>query len=256
MKRANNIRILALLLALLLTVCFTFTACQDAPGSGSDEPQEAQTETQVDSAEPSTEDSTAPETSDDTSSDSDTQAPADTPNAEASTQTPASQPSGNNDTSESTPQQPTTTPGDNETTQTPEPQEQYCSLSIDCITILSNMDQLTRGKEGLVPSDGILLGKTQVKYEEGDTVYTLLKRELQSRKMHFEFQGSGSSAYLAGLCNLYEQDCGKLSGWEFTVNGTFPSVGLGVYKLSPGDTVALRYTCDLGNDIGDSYNGQ
>ena len=117
------------------------------------------------------------------------------------------------------------------------------------------MDKLERGKEGLIPSDGILLAKTEVQYEEGDTVFTMLKRELKSRKMHYDFEGSGSAAYLTGLCNIYEFDCGKLSGWEFAVNGSFPSVGMGVYKLSPGDSVALIYTCDLGDDIGNHYDG-
>ena len=133
--------------------------------------------------------------------------------------------------------------------------DRTCTISIDCSTILDNMDKLKRGKEGLIPSDGILLAKTEVQYEEGDTVFTMLKRELKSRKMHYDFEGSGSSAYLTGLCNIYEFDCGKLSGWEFAVNGSFPSVGMGVYKLSPGDSVALIYTCDLGDDIGNHYDG-
>ena len=71
-----------------------------------------------------------------------------------------------------------------------EPQAQTCTISIDCSTILDNMDKLERGKEGLIPSDGILLAKTEVQYEEGDTVFTILKRELKSRKMHYDFEGS------------------------------------------------------------------
>ena len=133
----------------------------------------------------------------------------------------------------------------------PEPQVQYCTLSISCATILNNMDKLTPGTEALIPAGGVILGATQVVYEDGDTVYTLLKRELQSRYMHYEFTGSGSSAYLNGLCNIYEFDCGNLSGWEYAVNGSFPSVGMGAYTLKAGDTIALLYTCDLGADIGD-----
>ena len=50
--------------------------------------------------------------------------------------------------------------GSEDTAQQPdaqEPQTQTCTISIDCSTILDNMDKLKRGKEGLIPSDGILL---------------------------------------------------------------------------------------------------
>ena len=125
-----------------------------------------------------------------------------------------------------------------------------CTLYISCATVLDNMDQLTKGKEGLIPDDGILLAETQVPLQEGDTVYTLLRRELMARKMHVEFEGSSSTAYIKAVGNLYEFDCGSLSGWKYSVNGEFPSVGAGGFTLSDGDQLAVLYTCDLGDDIG------
>lgn len=213
----------ALCLVLLLTLSCFLTACSDTVGSPATEPESTQAQQKQ-------------EAENDDGADKD---------GEAGTVAGGASDADDAAGSEDTAQQP----------DAQEPQAQTCTISIDCSTILDNMDKLERGKEGLIPSDGILLAKTEVQYEEGDTVFTMLKRELKSRKMHYDFEGSGSSAYLAGLCNIYEFDCGKLSGWEFAVNGSFPSVGMGVYKLSPGDSVALIYTCDLGDDIGNHYDG-
>lgn len=213
----------ALCLVLLLTLSCFLTACSDTVGSPATEPESTQAQQKQ-------------EAENDDGADKD---------GEAGTVTGGASDADDAAGSEDTAQQP----------DAQEPQAQTCTVSIDCSTILDNMDKLKRGKEGLIPSDGILLAKTEVQYEEGDTVFTMLKRELKSRKMHYDFEGSGSAAYLTGLCNIYEFDCGKLSGWEFAVNGSFPSVGMGVYKLSPGDSVALIYTCDLGDDIGNHYDG-
>ena len=213
----------ALCLVLLLTLSCFLTACSDTVGSPATEPESTQAQQKQ-------------EAENDDGADKD---------GKAGTVTGGASDADDAAGSEDTAQQP----------DAQEPQAQTCTISIDCSTILDNMDKLKRGKEGLIPSDGILLAKTEVQYEEGDTVFTMLKRELKSRKMHYDFEGSGSAAYLTGLCNIYEFDCGKLSGWEFAVNGSFPSVGMGVYKLSPGDSVALIYTCDLGDDIGNHYDG-
>ena len=213
----------ALCLVLLLTLSCFLTACSDTVGSPATEPESTQAQQKQ-------------EAENDDGADKD---------GEAGTVTGGASDADDAAGSEDTAQQP----------DAQEPQAQTCTISIDCSTILDNMDKLKRGQEGLIPSDGILLAKTEVQYEEGDTVFTMLKRELKSRKMHYDFEGSGSAAYLTGLCNIYEFDCGKLSGWEFAVNGSFPSVGMGVYKLSPGDSVALIYTCDLGDDIGNHYDG-
>ena len=223
MRQMKHYKWTALCLVLLLTLSCFLTACSDTVGSPATEPESTQAQQKQ-------------EAENDDGADKD---------GEAGTVTGGASDADDAAGSEDTAQQP----------DAQEPQAQTCTVSIDCSTILDNMDKLKRGKEGLIPSDGILLAKTEVQYEEGDTVFTKLKRELKSRKMHYDFEGSGSAAYLTGLCNIYEFDCGKLSGWEFAVNGSFPSVGMGVYKLSPGDSVALIYTCDLGDDIGNHYDG-
>jgi len=134
-----------------------------------------------------------------------------------------------------------------------------CSLTIRCDTLLdsSNKDKLSAAKQTLVPKDGIILSEERVPFEEGQTVFDVLKKELQSRNMQFEFEDNALSGpgYMDGICNLYEFDCGDLSGWMYSVNGTFPSVSCAQYKLSAGDKIVWAYSCNLGADIGDTYMG-
>jgi len=134
-----------------------------------------------------------------------------------------------------------------------EPKALTCTFSITCATVLDNLDKLTPGKEGLIPADGWLLPETQVEFTAGDTVFDVLQRELKSRNMHFEYSTAAlyDTAYIEGICNLYEYDCGELSGWEYVVNGTFYSYGSSQFTLNDGDVVSWVYTCDLGADVGD-----
>ena len=139
--------------------------------------------------------------------------------------------------------------------QKPDQKTLTCTLSINCSSILNNMGKLTKGKESLVPSDGRILNLTDVEFEAGNTVFYILQRELQKRNMHIEFSTSPmyGSVYMEGICNLYEFDCGELSGWMYSVNGVFPSCSCSQYTLSDGDAIAWVYTCDLGNDAGKGY---
>ncbi len=62
-----------------------------------------------------------------------------------------------------------------------------------------------------------------------------------------------NSAYIEGINNLYEFDCGSLSGWMYKVNEWFPNYGCSRYELKNGDDVVWCYTCDLGYDVGGGY---
>lgn len=126
-----------------------------------------------------------------------------------------------------------------------------CSLTIRCDTLLEHLSDLTEGKAELVPEDGLLLLVENAPFTQGESAFDVLKRELQSRRMHLEFSESPvyDSAYIEGICNLYEYDCGELSGWVYRVNGETLSYGCSKYLLSDGDQVEFLYTCDLGDDL-------
>jgi hypothetical protein len=130
-----------------------------------------------------------------------------------------------------------------------------CTFSIECSTILNNLDQLDPEKLEMVPSSGVILARTTVTFYEGESVFDVLQRVCREYGIHMEAEWTPiyNSAYVEGIHNLYEFDCGALSGWMYKVNGWYPNYGSSRYQLKDGDTVEWRFTCDLGNDIGGGY---
>ena len=126
-----------------------------------------------------------------------------------------------------------------------------CTISISCATILNNMDDLTEGKETLVPANGVILGTTTVELEDGDTVFDVLSRVVRNNGIHMEYVNTPAynSAYIEGIANLYEKDCGSGSGWMYCVNGWYPDYGCSQYDVNDGDVINWNYTCDLGADL-------
>ena len=133
-------------------------------------------------------------------------------------------------------------------------QEYTCFLSVRCDTILNNMTWLDPEKIEMVPADGVIFAEREVSFYEGESVFQVLLREMKQNKIHMEYENTPiyNSAYIEGIANLYEFDCGELSGWMYKVNGWFPNYGCSRYQLMPGDRVEWVYTCDLGADVGGS----
>ncbi len=127
-----------------------------------------------------------------------------------------------------------------------------CIFSIECSTILNNLNQLDPEKLEMVPSSGVILGETTVTFYEGESVFDVLQRVCKENNIHMESSWTPiyNSAYIEGIHNLYEFDCGELSGWMYRVNGWYPNYGCSRYQLRQGDVVQWRYTCDLGEDVG------
>ena len=127
-----------------------------------------------------------------------------------------------------------------------------CTFSIECSTILNNLEDLDPDKRELVPSNGVILAPTKVTFYEGESVFDVLQRVCKENGIHMESSWTPvyNSAYIEGIHNLYEFDCGELSGWMYRVNGWYPNYGCSRYQLVDGEVVEWRYTCDLGNDVG------
>ncbi len=130
--------------------------------------------------------------------------------------------------------------------------EMTCVLSVRCDTILENIDWLDSEKVELVPEDGVIFKKQTVTFYEGESVFNILLREMKKNKIHMEFVNTPiyNSVYIEGINNLYEFDCGELSGWVYKVNEWFPNYGCSRYQLKQDDVVEWVYTCDLGIDVG------
>ena len=127
-----------------------------------------------------------------------------------------------------------------------------CTFSIECSTILNNLKDLDPDKRELVPVGGVILAPTKVTFYEGESVFDVLQRVCKEKGIHMESSWTPiyNSAYIEGIHNLYEFDCGELSGWMYRVNGWYPNYGCSRYQLVDGEKVEFRYTCDLGKDVG------
>lgn len=134
-------------------------------------------------------------------------------------------------------------------------EELTCIFSVRCDSILQHMEWLDQTKMSLVPQDGVIYAERTVVFYEGESVFDVLLREMKQNGIHMEFEHTPlyNSAYIEGIANLYEFDCGELSGWAYRVNDWFPNYGCSRYQLKNADRVEWIYTCELGADIG-GYN--
>lgn len=132
-----------------------------------------------------------------------------------------------------------------------EAKQSTCTLTIRCDTLVGKPEDLDAAKAELVPASGLLYSAT-VSFTAGESVFDVLQRAMQEAGIPMEFTSVPvyGSAYIEGIANLYEFDCGPLSGWVYSVNGVFPNYGCSKYTLQDGDQVLWQYTCDLGADVG------
>ena len=130
-----------------------------------------------------------------------------------------------------------------------------CTISIECSSILDNMEDLKETKKEFVPSDGWILKETEVSFKGGETAFDVLKQICGEQGIHMasRYTPLYKSYYVEGINQLYEFDCGKNSGWMYSVNGKYPNYGCSSYRLEDGDKIEWRYTCNLGSDVGDQY---
>ncbi len=128
-------------------------------------------------------------------------------------------------------------------------------FSIRCDTVLAHYEELDPSlqSEEYIPADGVILKRTAFAMQEGDTVFDLLVRASRENQIALDWSGTPAvGVYVRGIHHLYEFSCGALSGWMYSVNSTFPQVACSAYRLSDGDEIAWVYSCDLGQDVGDS----
>lgn len=262
MMRMSKKRISALLMALTLAVVMIFSGCTSDDNSATTETVKSTATTEKTTAEGTTDktDETENLTS---STDAQEETAAQSTQDVKATEKQENSNSGNSDKTpvatapESTTQQ-ATEPATAKPTEAPtEPQAKTCTININCSTILNNMDKLKEEKKGIVPANGVILSGCEIEVQEGDSVYDVLVRACQQNKIHMDadYTPAYGSAYIKGIANLYERDCGSLSGWTYRVNGVLPSVGCSSYDANEGDVIEFLYTCDLGADVGNGFNG-
>lgn len=137
---------------------------------------------------------------------------------------------------------------------TGEKKESYdstCTLLIECKDIFNNIEKLNKAKTEILPKDGIICPETEVGFNQGESVYDVIRRVCTEKKIHLDasITPAYNTAYVKGINNLYEFDCGEFSGWTYFVNGIMPQYGCSDYTLSQGDKIVFHYICEFSDEF-------
>ncbi len=121
--------------------------------------------------------------------------------------------------------------------------ELYCSLSIRCDSVLKKLDKLPDNKKQFIPNNGIIYQNNKVPFSDGESVFDVLCRELNSNNIPFEYTENNmfNSTYIKGIGNLNEFDAGSNSGWLYTINGKSPTIGCSQSLLESEDKIEFYY---------------
>jgi hypothetical protein len=95
---------------------------------------------------------------------------------------------------------------------------------------------------------GTILSATKVEMKEGNTVLDVTLAILKQKGIPISVRGSGSSAYVEGIANLFEFDRGPLSGWTVNRNGAKLGQSSGAIQVKNGDSVQWIYTSNYEED--------
>lgn len=133
-----------------------------------------------------------------------------------------------------------------ETTQDLPPQNSASvTLVIQCKDVLSIVEEKRlMSYEKIVPTDGIILSVNQIEIQsETTTVLELLQDVCDENRIPCKI----ISGYISSINGLTERskDFGPQSGWVYSVNDVYPSVGSDSYRLKDGDVVELRYVTKM-----------
>ena len=84
----------------------------------------------------------------------------------------------------------------------PKKYDYTCLIEIECRTILSNMDKLSKDKKECVPNDGVLFS-AETGFDKGESVYDILKRVCDENGIQLETSYSPAFAtrYIEGIGN-------------------------------------------------------
>ena len=140
----------------------------------------------------------------------------------------------------------TAKPGGSTVTTTPEAEKISCTIEIRCDSLVKNKKQAQESIWKYIPDDGEILAKVTVQMEKGATVYDVLAKacKVKGIAVDAEYTPLYKSYYIKGIAHLYEKQAGDMSGWIYKVNDVAPNRGASAYKISDGDVISWRYTCD------------
>ncbi len=115
-----------------------------------------------------------------------------------------------------------------------------CSVAVTCHNLVGN-DDLKDNVRSRVPSSGVIMSRTTVEIESGDSVYDVLKRAAGMHGVSVTAENTALGIYVSGIGGFYEKDAGAQSGWKYKVNGTYPGDSAGDVKVHDGDNIEWVY---------------
>lgn len=118
-----------------------------------------------------------------------------------------------------------------------------CTVTVECKSILDHMDDLKEGHEEFVPDDGYIIKNYTHKAKKGYTAYDALKNACKKNDIKLTAKSTSYGIYISGINNLDEFDCGKQSGWMYSVNGIMPNTTCGNVSVDDGDSIVFTYVC-------------
>jgi len=97
-------------------------------------------------------------------------------------------------------------------------------------------------------SDAVILKKTAIEIEAGESVYDLLAQACRSNEIVLDAMAGSPTGgvYVRGIDGLHEFAHGELSGWTYTVNGDRVSIGSDKYLPKDGDVIVWSYSDAMG----------
>lgn len=138
--------------------------------------------------------------------------------------------------------------GSSGSTATAKPEEAKitCTLEIRCDSLVENKKQAQESIWKYIPSNGKILDTVSVKVDKGASVYDVLDKACKAKgiALDADYTPAYKSYYVRGIGHIYEKQAGSMSGWIYKVNGTAPNKGASAYKVSEGDVISWKYTCD------------
>ena len=118
-----------------------------------------------------------------------------------------------------------------------------CTVTVECKSILDHIDDLKEGHEEFVPDDGYIIKNYTYKAKKGYTAYDALKNACKKNDIKLTAKSTSYGIYISGINNLDEFDCGKQSGWMYSVNGIMPNTTCGNVSVDDGDSIVFTYVC-------------
>lgn len=124
-----------------------------------------------------------------------------------------------------------------------------CTVEIDCNNIVQNQEGIKDGVKKIIPNDGVILKRTEVTVDQGDSIFDATKKVCKDNKISFIYEGKDDTAYVKGIANIFEKDAGKTSGWLCEENNKALSKSAGATKVEEGSEIHWGYVKNYKDEI-------